>query len=570
MLFHDVQRLDLRITVLERGSLESQKTVDGVCELKGYENKIIYIVPEGSSVKQGEVVVRFDSAEIDKEIAQQEINVNQARGKVDTTEQELAIAKNQAESDVAAAETELKLATLDLRKYTLGDYEVQLQDLQGKIALAEFELSKAKVEFENFKTLVKKGFREPEQLRGFEQNVNSAQFSLERDKRSLLVLQEYDHVRQKTEYEAKAAEAERKLTRANANAKANIAKAQSELEAARATLKLEEQRLEEYLEQKTKCEITAAQDGVLAYANEDWYDSNRRIREGAVVYQRQKIFSLPDLSMLQVKVNVHESVIKKVNAGQSATIRVDAFPSDTFRGTVKTVSQLADSSSSWRRGGVKEYTTVVILDEAFDVDLKPGMTAEVSILVDELQDVVAIPVNAVAEHKHQHFVYLRNGDALTRAPVEIGQSNDRMIEVISGLDPQGQVALDARARSINDGEEMLDELFPEAGDSQQVASTEDVASSEGGETPAPSTSNDSVASDSGEPPPLETAEASLPHDASEVTADDAASLNPSDDDETESTETEKAFDTGAPNDSVETVITTAREANTFSASEPSP
>ena len=62
---------DLRITVTERGTLESQKTVNGVCEIEGYDNKIIFIVEEGSTVKEGDVVVRFDSAQIDKEIALQ-------------------------------------------------------------------------------------------------------------------------------------------------------------------------------------------------------------------------------------------------------------------------------------------------------------------------------------------------------------------------------------------------------------------------------------------------------------------------------------------------------------------
>jgi hypothetical protein len=159
------------------------------------------------------------------------------------------------------------------------------------------------------------------------------------------------------------------------------------------------------------------------------------------------------MSLMQVKVNVHESVVKKVKAGQRAKVRVDAFPNDTLTGTVKNVSQLADSSSSWRRGGVKEYTTIVTLDDASQIDIKPGMTAEVEILVDNLRDVIAIPVQAVTEHKHQHFVYIKKGSGFERTPVEIGQSNNRMVEVKSGIEEGVDVALDARARGIADFED---------------------------------------------------------------------------------------------------------------------
>ena len=65
------------------------------------------------------------------------------------------------------------------------------------------------------------------------------------------------------------------------------------------------------------------------------------------------------MTKMQVKVNIHESLIKKIKAGQKAEIRVDAFPNIVLRGMVKTVSQLADSNRRWMSGGVKEYTTVV-------------------------------------------------------------------------------------------------------------------------------------------------------------------------------------------------------------------
>ena len=87
------------------------------------------------------------------------------------------------------------------------------------------------------------------------------------------------------------------------------------------------------------------------------------------------------MTRMQVKVNIHESLIKKIKDGQKAEVRIDAFPNVVFVGTVKSVSQLADSTRPWMTGGVKEYPTIVTLDDLIGHELKPGMTAEAKILV---------------------------------------------------------------------------------------------------------------------------------------------------------------------------------------------
>jgi RND family efflux transporter MFP subunit len=445
-------RSTLNVTVTERGNLEAVKTVDGVCEVSGRDNKIVFIVPEGTEVKAGEVVVRFDTAEIDRNIAQQQIEVSQAEGKVRAAEQEVEVQRNKGESEIAEAALELTLADLDLKKYTQGEYKVELADLKGQIALAEADLDQAKEELDNFRTLVKKGFRSPAQLRYVEQGVSKAEYYLERDKEKLGVLEKYNYQRKLTEYTGKRDQAVKKIARTEKSTKAQLTKFASEFEAAKAKLELEKERLEKLLAEKEKCIIKAPQPGVVAYANESWYESSRQIREGAMVYYRQKIFSLPDMNTMQVKVNVHESVIKKVEPGQKAEVRVDAFPNVLLDGTVKTVSPLADSTRSWTRGGVKEYTTIVNIDRLPDVDLKPGMTAEVKIQVNEITGVILVPVQAVTERDRQHYVYVGNTEGFDRRAVKVGESNEKFVEIVDGLAEGEEVALDARSRAVADFE----------------------------------------------------------------------------------------------------------------------
>jgi multidrug efflux pump subunit AcrA (membrane-fusion protein) len=116
-------------------------------------------------------------------------------------------------------------------------------------------------------------------------------------------------------------------------------------------------------------------------------------------------------------------------------------------GVVQTVATLADSRGFWDQRGVKEYETLVRLtDVPEDAGLKPGMTAEVKILVNHLADVLVVPVQAVAEHSGLHVTFVIHNDKLERRTVVVGENNDQFIQITDGLSGGDRVALDARAR----------------------------------------------------------------------------------------------------------------------------
>lgn len=442
-----VSKGTLKIVVNERGNLESCVTVDGTCELIGHQNKIIQLVPEGTHVEKGDIVCRFDSGEIEKNVAQQEIKVKQAASKIETSRQEVEIARNKGESEIIAADVELKLATLDLKMYKNGTYVAETEKIQGNIGDMTKKLQEAEDKLIKTKDLVKKGFKTKSDERTAKTEKEGLEVALQGVKSELMVKKEYEYERKTTEFSAKSEQARKKVEQAKATLSASLAKSESEYDAAKATHVIEDQQLKEFLRQKEKCIIRAEQPGVVAYANEPWYDSSRQIREGAMVYSRQKIFSLPDMSKMQVKVNIHESLIKKIKPGQTAEIRVDAFPNLVIVGKVKTVSQLADSNRGWMSGGVKEYTTVVTIEKMPKEELKPGMTAEVKILVGELADVLMIPIQAVAEHKGDFYVFVETSVGLEKRKVKVGETNEKMVEVLEGLKEGETVALDARTRA---------------------------------------------------------------------------------------------------------------------------
>ena len=152
-----MRKATLRITVTERGNLESCVTVDGICEVNANQIKIISLVPEGTKVKKGDVVCKFDSSEIDKNVSQQDIKVKQAIAKIETTQQELEIQRNKGESDIIAAKVEMTLAKLDLEKYVEGDFKAETTKQRGEIRLKEKDLKEAKNKLDQYQAALQKG-----------------------------------------------------------------------------------------------------------------------------------------------------------------------------------------------------------------------------------------------------------------------------------------------------------------------------------------------------------------------------------------------------------------------------
>jgi RND family efflux transporter MFP subunit len=441
------KKATLSITVSERGNIESQVTVDGICELNGSQNKISYLVPEGTKVKKGEVVCKFDGSEIQKNIAQQEIKFKQATARIETTQQEMEIQRNKGESDIIAARVELTLAELDLEKYEKGDYPAEYTKQQGEMELKRKDVEAEAAKLDQYKALMKKGFKTPEDVRIQTSMLAAKQLDYSSSKQFLDVKQKYERKRKTTEFSAKVDQARKKVGQAEATAKAQVSKAASEYESAKSTADIEQQQLKEYQTQLDKTVMKAEQEGIVAYSNDRYWDPSSQVREGATVYSRQKIFSLPDMARMQVKVNIHESLIKKIKKGQKAEVRIDAFPNVVFVGTVKSVSQLADSTRPWMSGGVKEYTTIVTLDDILGYALKPGMTAEARILVSDLKNVLVVPVQAVAEHKGEFYAFIDEPGGIKLRKVKVGENNEKLVEILEGLKEGDRVTLDARTRA---------------------------------------------------------------------------------------------------------------------------
>jgi HlyD family secretion protein len=442
-----VIRGELPIVITERGELESSQSVDVRCEVEGREIKLVSIVSEGSRVHKGQEVAKFDSESIQRKYAEQEVKWKQAEGKAKAATGDLEVQKNKEESEVAKVDLELTLAQLDHEAYEKAEYKIEYEDKKQGIELAKKSLKEAEEKLEFYRGFVKKGFGTAEQLQVKELEVQQTRYLVNRDEAKLYLLENFTRRRKLTEFAEKARDKARELQRTKKSQAAATEKAKTDLEAAEVTAKLEKQELDRLKVQLDRCTVLAPQDGIIVYSKERYWDASSRIQSGAMVYYKQAIFTLPDLSKMRVKVKFHESVIKKIRPGLTALIQIDALPNRILHGTVETVGTLAHNEG-WRSNGVKEYMTEVrINDLPSDAGLKPGMTAEVKVQVTTLKEVVMVPVQAVTERDGQQFSYVAGPAGVERRPVTVGESNDQFIQVTEGLGEGEAVALDARARA---------------------------------------------------------------------------------------------------------------------------
>lgn len=435
----------LSVSVTERGELDSINSIMVRCEVEGEKMKLVSIVPEGTPVKKDQEVGRFDTDELKKQYALQEVKWKTAEGKWKSAKGDLAVQKNKEESEKDKAELAWKLAEIDLNKYKQSDYDALLSKSKGELSLNQKELKEAEDQLEFTRGLVKKGFVPLDQLRIQELAVENKRFKVSQGTAELKALEKFERDRKITELDGKAREAGRELGRVKESQKAATEKAQSELDAAAITEKLEKQTLDRIQAQIERCVIKAPQDGIVVYFKR-YYDESTRIQPGAVVFFQQPIFTLPDLEHMKVKVKIHESVIKKINTGQTANLQVDALPNLPLTGTVKSVGTLANSEG-WRQT-VKEYLVEIgINDLPTSAGLKPGMTAEVKIHVRTVPDALQVPVQAVTEYEGKPVCYVKSGRTAERREIEVGDANDQYIQIRSGLTEGEEVALDARSRA---------------------------------------------------------------------------------------------------------------------------
>ena len=436
-----VKRGDLQISVSETGTIKPRSRVVVRNELESSAT-ITFLVDEGAVVKKGDLLVAFDPTELEDEIINQEINLQNAEASYISAQEKLAVAENQAQSDIEDAELKLQFAKMDLEKYVDKEWENQLSEAKQNIDLAVEELARAEQRRLSSKELLDEEYISQTEYDADELAWKQKKSRVDVAKNDLELLEKYTNVRKTTELKSNVRQAEMALDRTKRKAKADITQSQADLKAKEAQYKRQKDRYDRIKDQLSKTKLYAPENGMVIYEtsmdNRRWRDSDEPLEVGQEVRGREEIIYLPTAETTKADIEIHETAMKKVSIGQAAIIKVDAMPDLVFSGEIAKISPLPNRD--WLNPDSNKYPCEIYIDEN-EYDLKNGMNCRCEILIDELKNVVYVPLQAVIQIGKEHFVEVLEGKDFIKRKVEIGLDDNKWIHIASGLEENEIVCL---------------------------------------------------------------------------------------------------------------------------------
>jgi HlyD family secretion protein len=368
----------------------------------------------GQPVREGDVLARLDSGELELAVTQAEQSVRAAQ---------LALAQLLAPprpEDLAVAEANLRVARNQVYAASQGNSPEAVQMAYLNLRLAQNALDQTHARMEQLVELGR--YADKQALEGLEQEQVEA---------ARIADQRY-HAAQAAPGFGNAAAALAAVEQAqvaldalkNGPREEDVAIARLQLDQAQA-------RLEQAVNDLTGAELVAPFDGIVAALN-------LRVGEGAAGTAPAVV--LVDVSTFHLDVAVDEVDVARVAAGQAVTITLDALPDQLFSGAVERIAQTSTVNQ-----GVVSYQVRIHLRPS-EASLRGGMTATAEIVVDEARDVVLVPNWAIRRDREsgQTFVGLWQDGRIEDVLVELGLRNEAFSEVKGGVAEGDTVAVDTR------------------------------------------------------------------------------------------------------------------------------
>ncbi|MBP7964273.1 MAG: efflux RND transporter periplasmic adaptor subunit [Caldilineaceae bacterium] len=480
---------DLTASLSVVGEMAAVQQVDlGFDRLSGTATLIDLTVAAGNQVEAGQILATIDPVAYQQALDQAQSALQEAEqslADLNTTATELDIAL----ADLAITQAELDLAQAEADLADLDDPAAQtdLTDLQAAVQAAQDDLTLAQVQYAltehnslakserdlayaadwhdrriwEVRDLISSGQANLEQTN----ELTTEQDALAQAKADLARIQAQRQLALQTAnteiLAAQSALAEANSALADAQAGSTdalaAAKAQVAVQSAKVALQAAQdhrQTLEDGPDtadlasaqaavDKQRLAVTTAQanlDGATLVAPFAGTVLQVNSKTGSRITANSTVLTLANLDTLQVLASVDETTIRQVSAGQAARITFDAFPGQTFSGQVLSVPL-----QGTLQGGVMVYEVAISLEEAGDLPLLVGMTANVSVLTGQVENALLVPSMAILTVNGLNQVLVPGGtDPLVSpisVPVEVGLSDGTYTQILRGLVPGDSVVI---------------------------------------------------------------------------------------------------------------------------------
>ncbi len=174
--------------------------------------------------------------------------------------------------------------------------------------------------------------------------------------------------------------------------------------------------------------LTADVEGIVVYARS--WQSGVKVREGDVVWADMPIIQIPDLSRMHVKMQVSESVYKRLVIDQAVTHSVDAYPDIILTGRIKYKAPVGKPVK--RDSEVKIFEVTASID-SLSVEIQPGLAVTCDVLVNSIQDTIVVPVVTLFDQDSIKVVYVAENNGFIEKEISVSEYNNTEAVIKSGL-----------------------------------------------------------------------------------------------------------------------------------------
>jgi len=436
---YTVTRGDLKITLTESGSLEARQKTNVRPQIRRGE-KIITLVDEGTLVKKGDVLAELDKSAIEKEIEKFEDQIIQFETALKNARAELDIQKQTNESELDRASLTLEVARMALERFVKGDHPQKLRDLGLKIDQAVSRRDQAIEKFANMPKLEEKGFVTKLEVEEKRLAKEEAQVALASAELALDLYEKYTYPMDLKQKQADVTEGERELSRVKVRTSARLDSKIAVVRQKERQFEVAKGKLDDAKEEIGHLTIIAPQDGIVIYGGraDRWGNVSDGVKVGETAYPGRTLIELPDLTQMDVHLQIHQADVTKLSKGQPAVITIPGRRNAVFPAKVGDIGSVAQSRS-WR-DPIKRFKVVLQITERVK-GLRSGVTVEAEIDVGAIENVLHIPLQAASMSGGSYYVYLKGDDGIEKRHVKLGRANEQFVEVKEGLSEGDQILL---------------------------------------------------------------------------------------------------------------------------------
>ena len=307
-----------------------------------------------------------------------------------------------------------------------ADFEREMLDREGRLEQAQSDFAKAKAWHGQRLADIK---RTIQQRRA---DLQLAAINQERQQFASIIDQEQGRIN--------LAKARRAMAEAHQESVAQEVVNRVDFRKHELSISRRQERYEKARRDYERTSVYAAKPGIVVYRKiwKPGTDEEGKVAIGDQVWGGRALLEIPDMSKMQVLCLIGEMDIERMRVGQRAFIRLEAFPGPVFNGVVADIAPMASPQPG--APDIHVFELVIDIDEQ-DARLKPGMSAEVEIVVQSLPDVLSVPLNAVFVRADRWVAYRLQGDEFAEVAVELAAQNATAAVVASGLTEGDIVAL---------------------------------------------------------------------------------------------------------------------------------